>query len=214
MRNMKHSGFAALALLGALAACATESGGPPRESGRAQVTRFFLAPQIARAAVFVEPLDPRMASGPRYAVIRGAVEDNLRTAGFRPVPTRDAAELVAVVGLTRSLRPQLAEDRTNRASFGFGAAGGGGRGGVGGGLGVSFPLGRHREVNRDVAVDTLTLSLRRRSDATVEWEGRAVGEARAANSGDPTDRAFFLARALLSDFPGKSGVTVNFPPRR
>ena len=206
------------ALVGAIltmAACATDGGGgaPLTERGRAQVTRFFLAPQIARAAVFVEPLDTRDAGGPRFATIRGAVEDNLRAAGFTVVPARDAAELVAVVGLTRAVRPVLAESRGSGASVGFGAGGGGGRGGVGGGLGISFPLGK-RKASGDVAVDTMTISLRRRSDATVEWEGRAVGEARTAASGDPADRSFFLAKALLSDFPGRTGVTETYPPRR
>ncbi len=196
-----------------IAACATNTVGGDHE-GRADVTRFFLTPDVARAAVFVEPLDARDGGGPRFAVIRGAIEDNLRTAGFHPVPTRDAAEVIAVVGLMRAVRPVPVEDRGSHASFGFGGGGGSGRGGVGGGVGVSFPLGHRRSVNRDIAVDTLTLALRRRSDSTVEWEGRAVSEARIERSGDPADRAFFLAHALLSDFPGKTGVTTRFPPRR
>jgi hypothetical protein len=206
-----------LAISATLAVAACETAGPstgPDAVGRAQVTRFFLAPAIARATVFVEAQDPRMGTGPRFDLIRGAVEDNLRAAGFRPVPGRDAAELIAVTDLRRAVRPRPAGESGSHGSFGFGAGGGSGRGGIGGGVGLSFPIGKHREVNRDLAVDTLSIQLRRKSDATNEWEGRAVSEVPVQASGDPADRAFFLARALLSDFPGTTGVTSPYPPRR
>ncbi len=197
----------------AVAGCTSDRAGSARE-GHAQVTRFYLSPAIARANVFVEPLDVSIAGTPRFQVIRGAAEDNLRQAGFRPVPARDAAELVAVVGLTRAIRPELPGSRGSGASVGFGAGGGSGYSGVGGGLGISFPLGKRRSGNHDVGVDTMTISLRRRSDSTVIWEGRSVGEVRTDRSGDPADHASFLAHALLFDFPGRSGVTTPFPPRR
>ena len=208
------------ALLGAIltmAACATDGGGggaPLAERGRAQVTRFFLAAQIARAAVFVEPLDPRDAGGPRFAAIRGAVEDNLRAAGFTVVPARGrggarrgrGADARGPAGARG--KPRIGcLGRLRRRAVAAGAAV------SAAGLGISFPLGK-RKASGDVAVDTMTISLRRRSDATVEWEGRAVGEARTAASGDPADRSFFLAKALLSDFPGRTGVTETYPPRR
>lgn len=213
--SSKAAKILALTAALAIAACATD--GPqtgPNAVGRAQVTRFFLAPDIARGNVFVEPQDPRFGDSPRFAIIRGAVEDNLRAAGFRAVPVREQADLIGVLTLARAVRPRPAGESGSRASFGFGGAGGSGRGGVGGGLGLSFPIGKHRETNRDVAVDTMTLQLRRRSDGTNEWEGRAVSEVPVQASGDPADRAFFLARALLSDFPGKTAVTTPYPPRR
>lgn len=198
----------------AVAACETAGPSTGRDAiGRAQVTRFFLAPAIARGTVFVEAQDGRAASGPRFDLIRGAVDDNLRTAGFRPVAVRDAAELIALIDLRRAVRPRPAEERGSRGSFGFGAGGGSGRGGIGGGVGLSFPIGKHHDVNRDLAVDTLSIQLRRKSDATNEWEGRAVSEVPVQASGDPADRAFFLARALLFDFPGTTGVTTPYPPR-
>ena len=212
---------AALAGALALAACATDQAGPSagsrvagRAEGRAEVTRFFLAPDIARGAVFVEPLDPRDGGGPRFAAIRGAVEDNLRAAGFRPVPDRAAADLVAVVGITRALRPSVAPDQSgSRVHGGFGLGGSSGRyGGVGGGVGLGISFGGKRRP-RDTAIDTMTLALRRKSDSTNIWEGRAVSDVDASRSGDPADRAFFLARALLADFPGRSAVTVRYPPR-
>ncbi len=222
MRSLSSLSLAA-ALAGVLAisACASDGfggrpdRGAPDRGGRAEVTRFFLAPDIARASVVVEPLDTREGSGPRFALIRGAVEDNLRAAGFRPVPQRDAAELVAVVGLTRAVRPSQAPDSSGtRVHGGFGVGGGGGRyGGVGGGVGLGISFGGKRHL-RDTGVDTLSVSLRRRSDATVIWEGRAVGEANVERRGDPAESAFFLAHALFADFPGRSGVTVRYPSRR
>lgn len=57
-----------------------------------------------------------------------------------------------------------------------------------------------------VAVDTaagLDVKLRRRADASIVWEGRAVpADPARADAGK-------LARALFKDFPGQSGVTIT-----
>jgi hypothetical protein len=61
-----------------------------------------------------------------------------------------------------------------------------------------------------VTATLLEVGIRRRSDATMFWEGRAVAEARTgsaeAASGAAADR---LAVALFRDFPGESGRTIR-----
>jgi hypothetical protein len=56
----------------------------------------------------------------------------------------------------------------------------------------------------------LEVSIRRRSDTSVFWEGRAQTEARAgspeAYSATAVER---LAEALFRDFPGESGRTIS-----
>ena len=56
-------------------------------------------------------------------------------------------------------------------------------------------------------VTELTVRIQRRSDATVFWEGRAVGEHRA----NPERSAAIqrLVTAMFRDFPGESGRTIR-----
>lgn len=187
-----------------VAGCATEGSSP-----HADVKRFYLSPQIARGSVFVEPADPAYAGSLQYQSIRQPVVAELTRVGFSAAPDRASADLVAVVTYQRGIEPR--QPGASPVSIGLGAGGGGGGyrgGGVGGGVGLGFNLGGHR--NRDIAVDTLSLSLRRRSDGTVIWEGSAVGQFRANSARDGVGQAGpFLAHALLADFPGISGTTVR-----
>ena len=144
-----------------------------------------------------------MGGGPSFDLIRGAVEDNLRAAGFRPVPVRDAAELIAVTDLRRAVRPRPAGESGEPRELWFRRGRRIGTRGVGGGVGLSFPIGKHREINRDLAVDTLSLQLRRKSDATNEWEGRAVERsARAGERRSGRPRLLPGARAAVR-LPGR-----------
>jgi hypothetical protein len=91
-------------------------------------------------------------------------------------------------------------------SIGIGGSTGGWRSGIGGG--VSFGLGGGG--SREIVGTRLEVSLRRRSDQSVFWEGRAETEARAgmpqAHSQQAVER---LAEALFRDFPGESGRTIS-----
>lgn len=200
---MRLHPFAALAALALAAGCATT----PRPG--ADVTRFHLNAPIARAAVFVEPADAAETQGLAYRQYADTVAARLASAGFTPVPNRADAELLAVVSYARSTREGLTSGRGSGVTVGVGAGGGGGGFGLGGG--ISIPIGKKRRAT-DTAVDTLSLALRRKSDQSTIWEGRAVTEA-AADTG-PAATVPLLADALLADFPGPSGATTRYPPRR
>ena len=87
--------------------------------------------------------------------------------------------------------------------LGGGSYGGGYRGGVGVGGGVSFGIGGK---TRELYVSELSVQLRRRSDNSTVWEGRAITE----SVGDqPVETAARLANALFKGFPGESGVTIT-----
>ncbi len=204
MRIANGVSVAAALALATLAGCATDGGSP-----HADVKRFYLSPQIARGSVFVEPADPAYAGSLQYQSIRQPVAAELARVGFLAAPDRASADLVAVVSYQRGLQPR--QPGASPVSIGLGAGGSSGGyrgGGVGGGVGLGFNLGGHR--NSDIAVDTLSLSIRRRSDASVIWEGSAVAQFRADSTRDGVGQAGpFLAHALLADFPGVSGTTVR-----
>lgn len=207
MRILKAAARAAgVAAVVFVSACATE--GP-----HADVTRFYLSPQIARGSVFVEPSDPAYGGSLQFQALAGPVADELGKNGFTRAPDRASADLVAVITYSRGLRPQVPGPKPVSVGIGAGGASGGYGGGFGGGVGIGINLGSHR--NRDVAVDELMLSLRRRSDATVVWEGRARGQFRADGPHDAVTAAGpFLAHALLDGFPGPQGVTTRAPQRK
>lgn len=202
MRIANRASVAAVLALAALAGCATDA-------PHADVKRFYLSPQIARGSVFVEPADPAYAGSLQYQSLRQPIIAELARVGFPAAADRGSADLVAVVNYSRGLRPR--QPGASPVSIGLGAGGSSGGyrgGGVGGGVGLGFNLGGHR--NRDIAVDNLSLSIRRRSDSTVVWEGSAVGEFRADSTRDGVGQAGpFLAHALLADFPGVSGTTIR-----
>jgi hypothetical protein len=186
----------------ALGACATS------ERFSADVTRFHLGQPLARGSVFLETTGGG-AVGPADRLWLDAVGAELRRQGFALAPTRDAAELVGVVGVARSSRQGPA--RSSPVSIGVGM-GGGGRN-VAGAVGVNVPVGSPR--SSEIAGTTLTLDLRRASDATTVWEGRAITSASTGSRlAQPATLAPQLARALLDGFPGDSGRTVRFPPGR
>ena len=62
----------------------------------------------------------------------------------------------------------------------------------------------------DVTASLLEVAIRRRSDGTVFWEGRAVDEA-PTGSAEAARTAVVerLAGALFRDFPGESGRTIR-----
>ncbi|QXQ07690.1 DUF4136 domain-containing protein [Sphingosinicellaceae bacterium] len=198
--------LAALSALALLAACSTGPQG-------AEVTRFHLGQPIARSTVALVPAEGGQG-GLEFGSYADAVARELTAQSFIAVPAGDTtAAYIGTITVTQTARP-------GRSGGGFsigigGGVGGGGYGRHGGsfggvGGGVTVPIsGGHPN---DIRATTLGLQLKRRSDATVVWEGRATSEAQGA-AGD-LDRAVpELAHALLAGFPGARGQTVRVKAR-
>ena len=100
--------------------------------------------------------------------------------------------------------------RARRCRSGWVGVGGGGYrgGGVGVGGGISFPIGKPK--SRELIATELGVQIRRRSDGTVIWEGRAqtVADVRAP-AAVAANSAGKLASALFRGFPGESGRTIT-----
>lgn len=186
-------------LLASLAGCTT-SGKPS-----ANVTRFHLGQPIARGQIAVEPVDPATANGLEFRTYSAAIERQLARLGWSVVQTVGQSEQVALVDVQRGSREML--DRSGPVSVGVGG-GTGGWGGSGVGMGVGFNLGGGG--SREQIGTMLSVRIKRRSDGTVFWEGRAVTEARAGTpEADPAGAVERLSEALFRDFPGESGRTIR-----
>lgn len=176
------AGIAGLALLGA---CATPSGGDDagqRFSGT-NVTRIHLGTAIARGEVAVEPRFETQAAGGVYdPAFADAVAGELRKLGFAPAATPAGSEFVATVDVAVGTIAALSA-RTPAASVSAVTA-----------------------ATPDAVATQLAVQLKRRSDGSIVWEGRAQSAARGAPNAGAVRR---LATALFRDFPGESGRTIN-----
>lgn len=193
---MRVKSFVAAAALLALAGCAT--------APETQVTRFHLGEPIARGEITVEPLVPADRGSLEFQTYASIVGAELAKLGFREAPGLKASEQVAVVAVERGSRETM--NRGSGVSVGLGGASFGSGVGVGGS--VSFPIGRRRP--NEIVLTRLTVQIKRRSDSTVVWEGRAQTEAQAGSSAaEPAPTVTRLASALFKDFPGTSGRTIT-----
>lgn len=190
-----------LAATALAAGCATDQGAGAQAG--ASVTRFHLGQEIARGEIRVEPADPALANSLEFAQVAEPVERELARLGWTVARGNAASEQVAVVELSQTGRPG-----GQRSSISIGVGGGsvGRSSGVGVGVGTTVPLGSPSTI----VTSELSVRIRRRSDATVAWEGRAELEARGGSplgsAGGAADR---LAWALFQDFPGESGRTIR-----
>jgi hypothetical protein len=194
---MRLKPLAALVSVLALAGCAT--------TPATRVTRFHLDDSIARGEVAVEPLVPADKDSLEYQTYASIVGAELAKIGFTEAPGLKQSEQVAVISVERGSRETLAQ----RSPVSVGVGGGtGGYGGGGVGLGISFPIGKKRP--NEIVVTRLSVQLKRRSEGTVIWEGRADTEAAAGTAAaDPATTVRTLAAALFKDFPGVSGKTIT-----
>lgn len=188
----------------ALGACATtgSSRGAP-----AEVSRFHLGQPIAPGTILVEPMENGPAAGPEFAIYRDAVSAELARLGFTPAGS-GSSQYIAVVGFAMQSRGSV---RTPpRFSIGLGGGGfSGGRrgGGVGLGGGVSTGFGSK---TRELYESQLSVAIRRRSDGTIVWEGRAQQPGMSGrDDSQPGALATRLASALFRGFPGESGITTT-----
>lgn len=198
MNIRKIASALALAAL-PLAGCST---GP-----QTSVTRFHLGQPIARGQITVEPLLPAMRGTPEFETYAGIVGAQLTRVGFSEVPNLRTSEQVAAVAVEFGAREA---PRRGGLTIGFGVGGGsyGYRGGgVGGGIGAAVPVGGTRA--REITATRLIVQIKRRSDGSTIWEGRAETSAAAGSpAAQPADAVQRLATALFADFPGVSGRTI------
>ena len=192
---------AVIAMAASLSACATMG---PGDNAPVDVTRFHLGQPGARSTITVEPIDAADRNSLEFSSYKAAVERQLAERGWTVVNTVGQSEQIALIDVEQGAA--ISEPRRSPVSIGVGA----GSGGYGGGasVGVGFPIGGSGA--RETVATMLEVSIRRRSDSTVFWEGRAQTEGRV---GTPdADRMWLsekLAEALFRDFPGESGRTIR-----
>lgn len=194
---MRLKSLAAAAAVLALAGCAT--------TPSSRVTRFHLDQPIARGELAVEPLVPTDKDSLEYQTYASIVGSELAKIGFSEAAGLKQSEQVAVIAVERGSRETLAQ----RSPVSVGLGGGtGGYGGGGVGVGISFPIGKKR--SNEIVVTRLSVQIKRRSEGTVIWEGRAETAAAAGTpAADATTTVRTLAAALFKDFPGVSGKTIT-----
>jgi hypothetical protein len=171
------------------------------------VTRYHIGTLTERTTVSVEPMTGAAQISPEFQMYADAVGTELERLGFVQSRSDMASGYIAAVSFTRVSRGAYREQPPVSIGLGGGGVSGGRRSGVGLGGGVSFGIGGK---TREVYGSELSVQLRRRSDNTTVWEGRAVTESVSGKPGsDPREQATRLAYALFRDFPGESGVTTT-----
>ncbi|MCC2978096.1 DUF4136 domain-containing protein [Sphingomonas sp. PL-96] len=187
------------------AGCATTQRAAPVD-----VTRFHLNMPVQPGSFTVEPLRTNATISPEYQTYADAVSREMERLDFTPTRTTVTgdSQYVVSVSFVRATRGYV--DKPAPFSVGLGAGGGsfGRRSGVGLGGGVTLPVGRGRQ--QAVIGSELSAQIRRRTDNTVVWEGRAVTESLEGKPGtQPITVADKLANALFRGFPGESGITTT-----
>ena len=182
----------------ALAACTT--------SPSAEVTRFHLGQPTPSDTIRVVPapelVPPGTATPLEFRSYAATVARDLAAHGFRPVDSGPSAYL-AVLSVQQTTRAGI----PRQSPFSIGIGGGTGAGNVGVCGGISLPIGSPR--NTDLRVNVLAVRIRRQSDDTAFWEGRAVQQIAANDAGSSLSAAVpGLSGALFREFPGVSGQTV------
>lgn len=177
----------------------------------AEVTRFHLGGPIPSDTIkVVDSPDPTpTAMLPlEFRSHAAVVAQDLASVGFRPQDEGPTA-YVAILNVEQTTRAGMPQP----APFSIGIGGGTFSGGGGIGGSVSVPVGQAR--SNEIRVNMLSLRIRRQSDKTAVWEGRAIQEIPANQQGSSLSAAVpALSRALLSSFPGESGVVVTVPLRK
>ena len=173
----------ALALATSLAGCATGGGGGASTQGGIEVTKTHLGQPVAKAQISVEPFEKADANNPEFAGYAAAVARQLTRLGWT-VAANPQSEQVALVDVQQGSRDALIQPaaRAPRATPAAGAP----------------------------VATQLAVRIKRRSEGTVFWEGRATTEAGAQSDGmQRTAAVQRLAEALFQDFPGESGRTIR-----
>jgi hypothetical protein len=177
-----------------------------------QVTRFHLAQPIAPGTFSVTatpaqgPGFPTAPDSLELKTYADAVGAELSKIGFTPAPDATTAEIAVSVIVDRGSRP---DPRPHGAVVGIGIGGGsfGRGGGIGGDVGTTVPVGGNSP--HYIVGTRMQVQIKRRSDGSTMWEGRAMTEAPgASDAASPIAAVTRLAHALFLGFPGESGRTV------
>lgn len=190
----------------ALAGCNTTGGAPT------QVTRFHLAQPIAPGSFSIEsmpamgPGSPMAPDSLELATYSDIVAGELTHLGFTRAQGAGTSELTVSVMIDRGTRPDP-RPSGGAISFGIGGASFGRHTGVGGDVGTTVPIGQHE---RFLVGTRMQVQIKRRSDGTAIWEGRAMTQAKAQSAdASPQAAVAKLAHALFTGFPGESGTTIT-----
>jgi hypothetical protein len=196
MSSLMRIGLAPLAALALVTGCAT--------TPTADVTRFHLGQPIPHDSLAVVPGAGIDGSSLEFRSYANDVARQFAALGF-PTAANPAASAY-IVTVTASQSAGIAPPKSSGLSIGFGGATGGSGGGMAGG--VSVPVGGSglsQVFNNQVA-----LQMKRRSDNSIVWEGRANMQAAANSPNAPLTAAVpLLTSLLLRDFPGPSGQTLT-----
>lgn len=193
----KIAPFAAITAALLLGGCATMGPGP------IDVTRFHLGQPIGYGTLAVEPLSTNATISPEYQSYADAVATELGRIGFAPAGNNLPSTFIASVSFTRASQGYVRKRPPITIGVGGGSYGGGGGVGVGG----SFGIGGGKA---ELIATELAVQLRRRTDGTVVWEGKARTDGLAgAPDNQPGATAQRLANAMFKGFPGESGITIT-----
>lgn len=192
-----------IALLVALGACA-----PTYRPQPIDVTRYHLGAPLERTTVAVEPMANTDSFGPEYQAYSDAVRAELERLGYVQSTSSTPSGYIAAVAFRRTSKGAFKEPPPVTIGVGGGSFSGGRRGGgVGVGGDVGFGIGGKV---RELYQTELWVQLRRRSDNTTVWEGRAQsGSVGGTDPDQPAVAAARMAKALFKDFPGESGITIT-----
>ena len=177
-------GVSALLLAAALAGCSTSGGGAEARGGM-EVTRVHLGQPVARGRIAVEAFDAADSNMPEFGSYAAAVGTQLSRLGWTVVTAAGQGEQVALVDVEQGSRGAL-QGRGMRTGTGAARA----------------AAGRAS----DAQAVMLEVSIKRRSDGSVIWEGRALSGVEASGRSAAVQR---LSEALFRDFPGESGRTIR-----
>ncbi|MDI1296683.1 MAG: hypothetical protein PSY12_12505 [bacterium] len=182
-----------------LSACTTAV--PPVE-----VTRFHINDPVRSGTIAVEEMPGNPDISLEFRTYAAAVSQEFQRVGFTSASADSRSDYVALVAFRRSFRP-MSDGRSDKP-VSVGVGGGIGSGGYSGlGLGIGINLSGKP---KDIVTTELQVQLRRRSDSTTMWEGRAVTQGRQGTpAAQPGLAAQKLAAALIGGYPGESGRTIT-----
>ncbi len=176
-----------------------------------EVTRFHTADTLAKLDRSPVTLvsTPGTPDGLEQQVWRDAVQRALVAAGFpvnvEAANTSGANPIGKIAEVRVERRTWKPERQKERVSVGVGGSTGSYGSGVGLGIGINLGGGA-----REMTATTLSVTIRDRASGQSLWEGRAEQTVKASSKEAGTDRASEkLAKALFTDFPGKSGETIS-----
>ncbi len=186
---------AGMALSLALSGCSTSI-------ASVDVTRFHGDAVARSGTIRVQPAEGADAQSLEFRTNVNAVSAALGRVGYSVVD--QGATYKAVVEISRQTMAPIVD---KRSPVSVGVGGSTGSFGSGLGLGIGIDLSGKP---KPVFATQMRVQIKRVSDDTAIWEGRAETQAKEGTpAAQPGIAAGKLADALFRDFPGKSGVTIT-----